>query len=137
MSISHLVLPPSDNHVTVRMFDTTALLAVPTGWLAEPVQEGHEAVNLTCVAFMIEHERSGKKVMFDFGCRVDYWNYPDIVLKTVWKLKGLKVEKATSDVLKDCGVSLDSICKNTNGRFSSPLISRAVDPCCSFSDCAG
>lgn len=135
MSTSHLVLPPSNNHVNVRMVDTTALLAVPTGWLAEPVQEGHESINLTCVAFMIEHEPSGKKVMYDFGCRVDYWNYPDIVLKTVWKLKGLKIEKATSDVLKDCGVSLDSICKNTSRRVHPLFISRVVGPCCGFSEC--
>lgn len=33
----------------------------------EPAQSGHELVNITGVGFLIEHEQSGQKAMFDLG----------------------------------------------------------------------
>ena len=93
------------------MLDTTDVLTVKAKELLEPVQKGHEVLNLTCVAFLLEHEPSSRKVMFDLGIRKDYWNLPSVVQKRLCTLPGLKVDKDTTEILMDNQISLNSICK--------------------------
>jgi len=93
------------------MLDTMAILTVKAGELLEPGQKGHEVLNLTCVAFLLEHDPSGKRIMFDLGVRKDYWNFPDVVQKRLRTLPGLKVDKDTTEVLMENQIGLNSICK--------------------------
>ena len=55
--------PISESTVRVRMVDTTTEMTIRAESFVKPVQKGHEILNITDVAFLIEHEASGKKVM--------------------------------------------------------------------------
>lgn len=112
MSPKQLTFPPSKATVRVRMLDTTAVMTVRAQSFVEPVQPGHEMLNLTAVAFLIEH--GSQKIMFDLGVRKDYWNYSDVINKRIGDvIPGLRVEKDVSDVLVDGGIDIDGgdICK--------------------------
>ncbi|KAL2414148.1 hypothetical protein ABEF95_004871 [Exophiala dermatitidis] len=102
--------PLSNNTVDVRLVDTTALLTARAESFIEPVQEGHEVLNITCAAFLIHHEPSGKRIMFDLGVRKDYWNLSATIQKRLGDvIPSLKVDKDTTEVLTEKGVPLDSI----------------------------
>lgn len=108
---SHLEFPPSKHTVRVRMVDTTALMTIASQSFIDPVQPGHELINVTDVAFLIEHEASGKKVMFDLGTRKDYWNLPPVIQKRLGDvIPSLRVDKDVSDILQENGILLDTIC---------------------------
>ena len=103
-------LPKSNHTVRVRAVDTTALMTIKSESFIDPVQPGHEFINITDVAFLIEHEVSGHKVMFDLGCRKDYWNLPPVIQKRLGDvIPGLKVKHDVSEILEDKGITLDSI----------------------------
>lgn len=112
MASSPINFPPSPATVCVRLVDTTAILNVRAQAFVEPVQKGHELLNMRCAAFLIEHEPSGRKIMFDLGVRKDYWNYPAAVQKRLGAIiPSLRVDQDVTEVLTDGGVSLDSICQ--------------------------
>jgi hypothetical protein len=46
------------------MVDTTTEMTIRAESFVKPVQKGHEILNITDVAFLVEHEASGKKVMY-------------------------------------------------------------------------
>ncbi|RDH22963.1 hypothetical protein M747DRAFT_276298 [Aspergillus niger ATCC 13496] len=105
-----LELPKSDRTVRVRMVDTTTLMTVDTGFLIQPVQPGHETLNLTDVAFLIEHEESNQKVMFDLGTRKDYWNLPPAVRQPFDQaMKSARVDKDVTEILCEKGIELRDI----------------------------
>jgi len=56
--------PTSNSSVRVRMVDTTTEMTIRAESFVKPVQKGHETLNITDVAFLIEHDPSGKKVMY-------------------------------------------------------------------------
>ncbi|RAL08780.1 MBL fold metallo-hydrolase [Aspergillus homomorphus CBS 101889] len=105
-----LDVPQSDHTVRVRMVDTTTLMSLRTETLIQPLQLGHEFLNLTDVAFLIENDALNKKIMFDLGSRKDYWNLPTVAKRGISKiLSALKVEKDVGEILKESGVSLEEI----------------------------
>ncbi|GLA01262.1 hypothetical protein AnigIFM60653_011511 [Aspergillus niger] len=105
-----LELPKSDRTVRVRMVDTTTLMTVDTGFLIQPVQPGHETLNLTDVAFLIEHEESNQKVMFDLGTRKDYWNLPPAVRQPFDQaMKSARVDRDVTEILCEKGIELRDI----------------------------
>ncbi|RAL00165.1 MBL fold metallo-hydrolase [Aspergillus ibericus CBS 121593] len=105
-----LELPTSDRTVRVRLVDTTTLMTVRSEVLVQPVQPGHEILNLTDVAFLIEHEGSNQKVMFDLGTRKDYWNLPDAVRLTFDQfMPSVRIDKDVSEILRECGIPLSDI----------------------------
>lgn len=96
----------------VRLIDTTTLMTIRSESFVKPVQKGHELINVTDVAFLIEHEPSGKKILFDLGCRKDYWNLPAVIQKRLGDvIPSLRVDKDVSEILQEKGVPPDSICK--------------------------
>ena len=102
----------SGHTVRVRMIDPAAVMTVKAELFVKPVQKGHELLNLTCVAFLIEHEPSGKKVMFDLGVRKDYWNLAPVIQKRLGAaIPSLRVDRDTREVLRENGISLESIGK--------------------------
>lgn len=73
---------------------------------------GHEAFNFNDLAFLIENERTGKRVMFDLGTRKDYWNLAPAVQRIFGLgsvMTGVKVDKDVAQILVEGGVSLDEI----------------------------
>jgi glyoxylase-like metal-dependent hydrolase (beta-lactamase superfamily II) len=92
------------------MVDTTALMTINSQSFIEPVPQGHEFINVTDVCFLIEHEPSDQKVMFDLGVRTDYWNFPPTIQKRLGDvIPSLKVDQDVSDVLIANSVPLSSI----------------------------
>jgi hypothetical protein len=117
MSRPILDLPISEQTVRVRMIDPGAVMTVKAESFIKPVQKGHELLNLTCVAFLIEHEPSGKKVMFDLGVRKDYWNLAPVIQRRLGAaIPSLRVDgdKTPEVLLQKNGISLESI-----GRWDS------------------
>ena len=105
-----LELPKSDRTVRVRLVDTTTLMTVRSEVLVQPVHAGHEILNLTDVAFLIEHEGSKQKVMFDLGTRKDYWNLPDAVrLVFDQAMPSVRIDKDVSEILCESGIPLSDI----------------------------
>jgi hypothetical protein len=45
------------------MVNTTTEMIIRAESFIKPVQKGHETINITDVAFLIEHEDQNKKVM--------------------------------------------------------------------------
>jgi hypothetical protein len=106
-----VTFPKSERTVRVRMLDTTTLMTVNARSFIEPVQPGHEIVNITDVAFLVENETTGQKVMFDLGVRKDYWNFPAVLQRRLGTvIPGLRVDKDVSEILEEKGIGLDSIC---------------------------
>lgn len=111
MQSMDLNLPQSDHTVRVRLVDTTTVMTVDALAFVDPVQKHHEHLNLTDVAFLIENDSTGHRVMFDLGTRKDYWNLPPIVLQRGTRiLSGLKIDQDVTEVLEGNGVELDTIC---------------------------
>jgi hypothetical protein len=110
-SVSEVIVPPSASAVQVYLVNTTACMTVRAESFIMPVPPGLEFLNLTVAAFLLEHPASGQKVMFDLGVRKDYWNYASILQKRIGTvIPGLKVDSNVPEVLKDGGVSPESIC---------------------------
>lgn len=106
-----LELPASAATVNVHLIDTTTLMTIKSELFIKPVQKGHECINITDVAFLIEHKFSGKRILFDLGCRKDYWNLPAAIQSRLGDvIPSLKVEKDVSEILQEKGVELDTIC---------------------------
>lgn len=94
----------------LSILDTTCNLTVPANTLIEPVVPGHTLLNLPTFAFLIEHRTSGRQLLFDLGCRKDFWNLPGPVSQTIDnKVPGIKVEKNVVDILVDGGVDIDAL----------------------------
>ncbi|KIX98033.1 uncharacterized protein Z520_06112 [Fonsecaea multimorphosa CBS 102226] len=109
-SSSAIDFPPSQTAVRVRLVDTTAVMTVRAQSFVKPVQPGHELLNLTCAAFLIDHEPSGKRVMFDLGVRKDFWNYAAVLQKRIGSIiPSLRVDRDVPEILAEKGVALDSI----------------------------
>ncbi|EXJ62727.1 hypothetical protein A1O7_03165 [Cladophialophora yegresii CBS 114405] len=110
MAAASINFPRSPSTIRVRMIDTTARMTVRAESFVEPVQPGHEILNLSAVAFLLEHEPSGRKVMFDLGVRKDYWNYAAILQKRIGTvIPSLRVDKGVPEILEDKGIDLGSI----------------------------
>ncbi|CAI4215878.1 unnamed protein product [Parascedosporium putredinis] len=102
--------PPSDSIVRVRLINTTGLMTVRAQGFIEPVQRGHELLSFPTYAFLIDHEPSGKRVMFDLGIRKDYWNLPAVLqLRFSQVIVALKVDEDVTEVLESGGIGVDSI----------------------------
>lgn len=63
-----LNLPKSNSTVDVHIINTTTDLVVPAGAFVQPVQKGHETMNMPTFAFLITNKNLGKTFMFDLGC---------------------------------------------------------------------
>lgn len=108
------VKPCATGHETrscvLSIIDTTCDLTVPANTLVEPAITGHELLDLPTFAFLIKHEESGRQVLFDLGCRKDYWNLPTPTAQTIdLKVPGIRVKKDMADILIDGGVDIEAI----------------------------
>lgn len=107
-----LEAPPSDATVRVRLLDTTGVMTIAAESFVKPTIEGHEVINVTDIAFVIEH-RSGKKIMFDAGVRKDYWNLPAVIQKRLGDvIRSMRVEQNASEIVRAASIDLKSICQS-------------------------
>lgn len=110
--MSQLNIPVSNATVRVRMVDTSAVMVVNSKSFIEPVQTGHETLNLYVAAFLLDHPPSGREIMFDLGVRKDYWKLPAALQKRLGTvIPALRVDSDTTDILQEQGIALKDICK--------------------------
>ncbi|KIW17241.1 hypothetical protein PV08_04432 [Exophiala spinifera] len=102
--------PASQHTVRVRLIDTTSVLTIKAESFVKPASKGLDLLNVTNAAFLIEHEASNRKIMFDLGVRKDYWNLPPIIQKRLGIIiPSLRVDTDIPTILQDNGISLGSI----------------------------
>lgn len=105
-----LEIPTSEITCSLSIIDTTCYLTVPADTLVEPVIKGHELMNFPTFAFLISHSASGKQILFDLGCRKDFWNLPSPIAQVIdKKVPGIRVDKNLSEVLVEGGVDLSNL----------------------------
>ena len=92
------------------MIDTTALLTIKSESFVKPVIKGHELINVTDVAFLIENEATGERVLFDAGVRKDYWNLPMVIQRRLGDvIPSLRVDKDITEILEEASIQLSCI----------------------------
>lgn len=66
--------------------------------------KGHETLNFPDFAFLVQNKQLRKNIMFDSGCRKDWWNLSPAALGTITgSLPALRVEKAINEILAEGG----------------------------------
>ncbi|KAM5352845.1 hypothetical protein ACJ41O_005567 [Fusarium nematophilum] len=104
-----LDIPHGKTTCIVSAIDTTCSITAPADTLVEPPIPGHELMNFPTVAFLIAHP-TGKQILFDLGCRRDFWNLPDPISTVIdAKVPGIKVDKNLVDVLTQGGVDVGAL----------------------------
>ncbi|KAF1817473.1 hypothetical protein P152DRAFT_408130 [Eremomyces bilateralis CBS 781.70] len=105
-----LNLPKGVVSCTIAAINTTCDLTVPIDTLCEPSIDDHNLLNLPTIAFLITHQPSGRQVLFDLGCRKDFWNLPLPIAETIKaKVPGIRVDKNLIDVLVEGGSDIANI----------------------------
>jgi len=62
-----LHLPQSDSTVEVSIINTTTDIVVPAKAFVQPVQKGHEHMNLPTFAFLVRNKKLGRTIMVSFS----------------------------------------------------------------------
>lgn len=95
---------------SLTAIDTTCDLTVGAETLVEPVIPGHELMNFPTIAFLISHAPSGKQLLFDLGCRKDFWNLPHPTSSVIdAAIPGIRVQKNLSEILQEGGTDLSAL----------------------------
>ncbi|RDW59679.1 hypothetical protein BP6252_12766 [Coleophoma cylindrospora] len=108
--MAKITVPASDSIVRVRAVDTTLKLLCNTYPFLKPVIAGHEQINFSVVAFLVENKALGKTALFDVGGRKDYWNYsPSWIARLRRSVVGIRCDKTIDEVLIENGVDTKDI----------------------------
>ncbi|UPK93754.1 hypothetical protein LCI18_004689 [Fusarium solani-melongenae] len=103
-------LPRNGATCTLSIIDTTCSLTVPAHTLVEPAIPGHEFMNFPTFSFLIAHDNTRKQLLFDLGCRKDFWNLPEPISKTIdERVPGIRVDDSLADILQQGGINLEQI----------------------------
>ena len=103
--------PPSRGvSVTVRVINTGAKIICPTDTCCQPRIKGHESLNLPTLAFLIEHEPSRTKILFDAGVRKDFQHFSPAGMRQLNKcVPDMHVPYDVRDVLIDTATGKASL----------------------------
>ncbi|CAE6422839.1 unnamed protein product [Rhizoctonia solani] len=106
-----LHIPPSENTVKLSIIDTTSRIkGPPTNAFFEPMIKGFEVMDCPAYAFLVEHEQSDSKLLFDLGVSKDWRNGPPVIANRSLKLGwDISVSKAVSEILVEHGIPLEAI----------------------------
>ncbi|KAJ7646950.1 beta-lactamase-like protein [Roridomyces roridus] len=104
-------IPQSNALVTVKAFDVGSMsLANSTHSFYLPVLPGRETITAPMYAFLVEHQATGKRVMFDLGIRKDPSNLaPSLGAAFVSGAYQLNQTRDILQQLQDGGITLASI----------------------------
>jgi hypothetical protein len=108
----HIEIPSSPSTTNVYIIDNGSFITNMQGSdYMSPVLLGHEIFEGPSLAFMLHHESSGTKVLFDLGIRTDWRTaYPPEQLKSLeLEGMGLRVDRDITEVLLEHGVSPSDI----------------------------
>ncbi|KAJ7255499.1 beta-lactamase-like protein [Mycena haematopus] len=107
-----LNIPNSNATVDVRVFNVAnGTIANATNTLIAPVLPGRETAQVPIFSFLVEHNNSQKRFMFDLGIRTDPLNFAPSVasLFTSGTIQLEQPFKDITELLQDGGISLASI----------------------------
>ena len=82
---------------------------MPTGDMFEPKIKGHTTLVSPSFSFLIENEKTGRKVLYDLGVQKNWEEQAPVIID---QLKGwieIKVEKDVADILGEHNVPLTGI----------------------------
>ena len=101
-----LEVPDSPNTIKISIINTTARIdQLPSQYHYEHSYEGFDYLNCPCLAFLIEHPPSGRKILFDLGMRKDWENLAPSIVQMI-KAVGTKVsvQRSVTEILEAGGV---------------------------------
>ncbi|KAK7025194.1 Metallo-beta-lactamase superfamily protein [Favolaschia claudopus] len=104
-------IPHSSSTVDIRAFNVAnAPLVNQSHAFIHPVVSGHENATFTMFAFLVEHTKSRKRLLFDLGIRKDPLNLaPSIRGLFTSGIGQLEMSGDITDLLRTGGIPLDSI----------------------------
>ncbi len=102
-----LNIPDSKSIVNVRIINSTSRIkGIPYSVFVTPPYKGLDHLDCPAFSFLIEHESSGRKLLFDLGVRKDWENLPPTIVKRLkdggWMVT---VERGVADILEEGGVA--------------------------------
>lgn len=105
--------PPGDTTVKVSVIDSTMWLAgITCDQMWNPTIKGFDRVKAGTWSILIEHP-SGRKLLYDLGCRKDWENLPPpLGIKALQEsgiLQTLEVNKNVSEILMEGGMKLGDV----------------------------
>ena len=79
---------------------------IPYSLFMTPSYKGLDTLDAPAFSFLIEHQSSGRKLLFDLGVRKDWENMPSTIVKRI-KDGGftVTVEKGIAEILQAGGVA--------------------------------
>jgi hypothetical protein len=105
-------IPSSPSTINVYIIDNGSFITNMQGSdYMSPVLLGHETLDGPSLAFMVHHESSGIRLLFDLGIRTDWRTaYPPEQLKSLEEEgMGLQVGRDITDMLLENGVATSDI----------------------------
>jgi hypothetical protein len=108
--VPQIRIPESANTVTVRVIDTTLRIHMPVGTMFEPQIKGHTKLASPSFSFLIEHEKSNRKLLYDLGVQKNWEEQaPEIVDQIKREGCEIEVEKDVAGILTEHGMPLGDI----------------------------
>ena len=102
-----LNIPDSKSVVNVHIINSTSRMkCIPYSLFMTPSYKGLDTLDAPAFSFLIEHQSSGRKLLFDLGVRKDWQNMPSTIVKRI-EDGGftVTVEKGIADILQAGGVA--------------------------------
>ena len=98
-----LNIPSSESIVNVRIINTTSRIkSIPYSVFVTPPYEGLDHLDCPAFSFLIEHQSSGRKLLFDLGVRKDWENLPSRIVSRIkdggWMVT---VKKGVAEILQE------------------------------------
>ena len=102
-----LHIPDSESVVDVHIIDSTSRIkGIPFSVFTTPPYKGLNYLDCPAFSFLIQHQSSGRKILFDLGVRKDWENMPAKIVKRIknggWTVT---VEKGVAEILLEGGVA--------------------------------
>ena len=102
-----LNIPDSKSVVNVHIINTTSRVKdIPYSVFMTPSYKGLNTLDAPAFSFLIEHQSSGRKLLFDLGIRKDWENLPPSIVKRIedggWTVT---VQKGVAEILQAGGVA--------------------------------
>ena len=102
-----LNIPDSKSVVNVHIINSTSRMkGIPYSLFMTPSYKGLDTLDAPAFSFLIEHQSSGRKLLFDLGVRKDWENMPSTIVKRI-EDGGftVTVEKGIAEILQAGGVA--------------------------------
>lgn len=108
--VPQIHIPESPYTVTVRVIDTTLRIHMPVGTMFEPQIKGHTKLASPSFSFLIEHEKSNRKLLYDLGVQKNWEEQaPEIVDQIKSEGCEIEVEKDVAEILTEHGMPLGDV----------------------------